>query len=94
METRLSVILTPIDTKNFLNVCKYYLSPDTMKPEYKRQSANTFKVKLGSFRKMTGYMLFLSFISYTVCPRISDPFYILAYYIKWVTTFWTDGRLD
>ena len=24
-----------------------------------------------------------------VCPRSSDPFYIVAYYIKWVTTSWT-----
>ena len=22
----------------------------------------------------------------TVCPRNSDPFYIVTYYIKWVTT--------
>ena len=27
----------------------------------------------------------------TVCPRSSDPFYIIPYYIKWVTTSWTDG---
>ena len=25
----------------------------------------------------------------TVCPGSSDPFYILSYYIKWVTTSWT-----
>ena len=23
---------------------------------------------------------------FTVCPRSSDPFYIVTYYIKWVTT--------
>ena len=23
---------------------------------------------------------------YIVCPRSSDPFYVLTYYIKWVTT--------
>ena len=28
---------------------------------------------------------------YTVCPRSSDPFYIVSYYIKWVTTSWTDS---
>ena len=28
---------------------------------------------------------------FTVCPRSSDPFYIVSYYIKWVTTSWTDG---
>ena len=27
--------------------------------------------------------------SYTVCPGSSDPFYIVTYYIKWVTTSWT-----
>ena len=27
----------------------------------------------------------------TVCPRSSDPFFIVTYSIKWVTTSWTDG---
>ena len=27
----------------------------------------------------------------TVCQRSSDPLYIVTYYIKWVTTSWTDG---
>ena len=26
---------------------------------------------------------------YTVCPRSSDSFYVVTYYIKWVTTSWT-----
>ena len=26
---------------------------------------------------------------YTVCPGSSDPFYIVTYYINWVTTSWT-----
>ena len=25
-------------------------------------------------------------MGYTVCPKSSDPFYIVSYYIKWVTT--------
>ena len=29
---------------------------------------------------------------YTVCPGSSDPFYIISYYIKWVTTFWTHSK--
>ena len=29
----------------------------------------------------------------TVCPGSSDPFYLVSYYIKWVTTFWTHGIL-
>ena len=28
-------------------------------------------------------------VSGTVCPRSSYPIYIVSYYIKWVTTFWT-----
>ena len=29
----------------------------------------------------------------TMCPRSSDPFYIVSYYIKWVTTAWTHSSL-
>ena len=29
----------------------------------------------------------------TECPGSSDPFYILTYYIKWVTTSWTHSIL-
>ena len=28
---------------------------------------------------------------YTVCPRSSDPFYVVIYNIKWVTTSWTNS---
>ena len=24
-----------------------------------------------------------------VCPKSSDPFFVVTYYIKWVTTSWT-----
>ena len=26
---------------------------------------------------------------YTVCPRSSDPYYMVSYYTKWVTISWT-----
>ena len=26
-----------------------------------------------------------------MCPRSSDPFYVVTYYKKWITTSWTDG---
>ena len=29
----------------------------------------------------------------TVCPGSSDPFYIVTYYIKWVTTSWPHSTL-
>ena len=32
------------------------------------------------------------FLFYTVCPGSSTPFYIVIYYIKWVTTSWTYSR--
>ena len=31
---------------------------------------------------------------HTVCPRSSDPFYTVTYYIKWVTTSWKDGNFS
>ena len=27
--------------------------------------------------------------AHTVCPRSSDPFYVVTYYLKWTTTAWT-----
>ena len=33
-------------------------------------------------------------IKHTVCPRSLDPFYILSYYIKWVTTSWTHSMIN
>ena len=31
---------------------------------------------------------------YTICPRNSDPFYIVSCYIKWVTTSWAYSRIQ
>ena len=28
-------------------------------------------------------------LQFTVCPRSSALFYVVTYYMKWVTTFWT-----
>ena len=28
----------------------------------------------------------------TVCPKSCNPFYIVNYYIKWITTSWTDSK--
>ena len=27
-----------------------------------------------------------------MCQGSSDPFYIVSYYIKWVTTYWTHSK--
>ena len=29
-----------------------------------------------------------------MCPRSCDPFYIIGYYIKWVTTSWTHCKFE
>ena len=39
------------------------------------------------FLYMVIYVIFD--IQYTICPGSSDPFYIVGYYIKWVTISWT-----
>ena len=36
-------------------------------------------------KKIFRYFLFI----HTICQRSSDPFYIVPYYTKWVTTSWT-----
>ena len=33
-------------------------------------------------------------LMHTLCPRSSDPFHIVAYYIKWVTTSLTDSTYN
>ena len=30
----------------------------------------------------------------TICPRNSDQFYVVTYYLKWVTTSWTYSMID
>ena len=37
--------------------------------------------------------VFRSVADYTVCPGSNDLFYIVTYYIKWVTTSWTYSTL-
>ena len=32
---------------------------------------------------------YIDFYFITVCPRSGYPFYIVSYYIKWVTPSWT-----
>ena len=34
------------------------------------------------------------YLAFTVCPRSSDQFHIVAFYINLVTTSWTDGILE
>ena len=38
--------------------------------------------------------IFLNLLPHSnaMCPISSDPFYLVTYYIKWVTVSWTDSR--
>ena len=51
----------------------------------------TWKIYMLCWRSFSpisiGYILRV--LETTVCPRSSDQFYIVSYYIKWVTTSWT-----
>ena len=38
--------------------------------------------------------LLLEMNATSVCPRSSDPFYLVTYFKTWVTTSWTDGKLS
>ena len=51
------------------------------------QPLNSFIMQFSSFKNSR-------FICLTVCPRSSDPFYTVTYYMKWVTTSWTDGSFS
>ena len=43
---------------------------------------------ISEFMKIKDHLHYLHY-HYTVCPRSSDPFYVITYYIKLITTSWT-----
>ena len=47
------------------------------------------RVKHGIRNRVKTRTSFCQSAVYTVCPRSSDPFYTVSYFIKWVTTSWT-----
>ena len=50
-------------------------------------------------KKNVGFVIVLFTVDFghrygcTVCQRNSDPFYIVTYYKKWVTTYWTHSTI-
>ena len=49
----------------------------------------------GKMKKKIGTFLLYSYLFlYTLCQGSSGPFYIVIYYIKWVTTSWTYCNKD
>ena len=59
------------------------------------KAGKVHKTKRGKSTKQSGESPFgdprIHHLYCTKCPGSSDPFYIVSYYIKWVTTSWTHG---
>ena len=49
------------------------------------------KLSIAFFAFCLSMWILCSYLLDTMCPRSSDPFYIVSSYIKWVTTSWTHG---
>ena len=47
------------------------------------------QIKPRPARAIRRYMIQLCTYCYTVCPKSADPFHIVSYYVKLVTTSWT-----
>ena len=56
---------------------------DVPSPNQTSEDHRTMKTSL------LGRDIYFLFYYDTVCPISSDPFYIVCYYIQWVTTSWT-----
>ena len=72
----------------FLTVIRFYQRIKESKQKSKQKAMNFLRqkgIKIAK-KRYNGEFCIL-----TVCPRSSDPFYIVTYYIKWVTTSWTGG---
>ena len=45
-------------------------------------------------RKREKVIVELARFKHTACPKSIDPFYTVTYFLKWVTTSWTDGNAN
>ena len=64
---------------------------------HKSKSIDKREIKISPYKYKINF-LYLFYIccsrKVTVCPKSSDPFHIISYYIKWVTTSWTHSTLN
>ena len=67
--------------------CKYFDPMDSLSPvlQHLEFAIHTSACGIWNSFSFTNYL-------HTVCPGSSDPFYVISYYIKWVTTSWTYSR--
>ena len=69
----------------------------TLHPHKNRKKKKLYYIFSFMFSNVEYYYIFfpiswelVNFLGdHTVCPRSSGPFYVVTYYIKWVTTSWT-----
>ena len=70
---------------------------NTMSPIWRRSAGvNMYSINIyiHLLRFVEHLALFLNFImDITMCPKSSNPFYIVSYYIKWVTTAWSHSNI-
>ena len=60
-----------------------------------KKSSYFINTKSSLLRKVTVISFVANFLKMcTICPGSSDPFYIVSYCIKFVTTSWTQSNID
>ena len=47
------------------------------------------RIQISEVQMVFAYNYMFFFPLHTVCPGSTDPFHVVTYYIKWVTTSWT-----
>ena len=77
-------------TDSFLNMLhtNTYFCID-FKTEQKYEWESWLEFQSTGFIEYICYGFFENNYGFIVCPRSSDPFYVVTYYIRWVTTSWT-----
>ena len=55
---------------------------------WKRTHSNAVKISDLAYPFLSDVLIY-AYILHSMCPRSSDPFYIVSYFITWVTTSWT-----
>ena len=83
-------------TKNkFLNFSNYVFLPSIDRGTHRQNCYLIRLLLVGMILHNIKYLVicydnsFLNIDIYTVCPKSSDPFYVVTYYKTWVTTSWT-----
>ena len=75
---------------NFGTLSTYKVAP-AICPFYCTTDALSIAHLLSKYLAHSASLVLARRCPHTVCPRSSDPFYIVIYFIKRVTTSWTDS---